>query len=93
MWIAPTAPYQKRGRRGTTGEGCQLDLLVQTEGTICIVESKRKELSTQSERQQALPQGDGDRFGAGRGAELFEDGVEMGVDAVGADADFAGDSL
>ena len=40
--VTSAAPYQKRGRRGTTGEGCQIDLLVQTEGTVCVVECKRK---------------------------------------------------
>ena len=42
--VTSAAPYQKRGRRGTAGSGFQVDLLVQTEGTICVVECKRKKV-------------------------------------------------
>ena len=40
--VTSAAPYQKRGRRGTEGTGFQVDLLVQTEGAICVVECKRR---------------------------------------------------
>lgn len=40
--VTSAAPYQKRGRRGAAGTGFQIDLLVQTEGAICVVECKRK---------------------------------------------------
>ena len=43
--VLSAAPYQKRGRKG---EGCQIDLLVQTEAIAYVVEIKRKRLIGES---------------------------------------------
>lgn len=40
--VTSAAPYRKNGRRGAPGTGFQVDLLVQTEGTICLTEIKRR---------------------------------------------------
>jgi len=40
--VTSAAPYRRSGRRGAKGEGFQIDLLIQTEGTICLTEIKRK---------------------------------------------------
>ena len=39
MSVLSAGPYLKRGRKG---EGCQIDLLVQTEAIAYVVEIKRK---------------------------------------------------
>jgi len=42
--VTSAAPYRKNGRRGAKGSGFQIDLLVQTAGTLCLTEIKRKRL-------------------------------------------------
>ena len=39
--IVSAAPYRKRGKKG---EGCQIDLLIQTRRALYLVEIKRKEM-------------------------------------------------
>ena len=40
--ITSAAPYRRRGTKGPRGrKGCQVDLLIQTRRTICLVEIKR----------------------------------------------------
>lgn len=61
--VTSAAPYVKRG--GTRGEGVQIDLLVQTRRSVCVVEIKRQErilASVEDEvrekvRRLALPRG------------------------------------
>ena len=45
--ITSAGPYLRRGTKGSRGRrGCQIDLLLQTRRTVCIVEVKRmKEIS------------------------------------------------
>lgn len=40
--ILSAAPFVKRGSRKSGNKGCQVDLLVQTEGSVCLVEIKRQ---------------------------------------------------
>jgi len=40
--VTSAAPYRKGGRKGAKGAGFQIDLLIQTEGTMCLIEIKRK---------------------------------------------------
>jgi len=40
--VTSAAPYRKNGCRGSKGAGFQIDLLVQTAGTLCLTEIKRK---------------------------------------------------
>lgn len=42
--VTSAAPYRKNGRRGTQGTGFQIDLLIQTEGTLCLTEVKRRKV-------------------------------------------------
>ena len=49
--VLSAAPFRKMGRGGT---GCQIDLLVQTRKSICVVEVKRKnEIGEEVEREVA----------------------------------------
>ena len=49
--VLSAAPFRKTGRGGT---GCQIDLLVQTRKSVCIVEVKRKnEIGEEVEREVA----------------------------------------
>ena len=41
--ITSAAPYRKSPGRGRS-RGCQIDLLIQSQGTICIVEVKRRDI-------------------------------------------------
>ena len=41
--ITSAAPYRKSAVRGR-GRGCQIDLLIQSQGMICIVEVKRRDI-------------------------------------------------
>ena len=41
--ITSAAPYRKSAGRGR-GKGCQIDLLIQAQGMICIVEVKRRDI-------------------------------------------------
>lgn len=40
--VTSAAPYRKNASRSRKGGGYQIDLLIQTEGTICLTEIKRK---------------------------------------------------
>ena len=41
--ITSAGPYMKRDGKGVRGrKGCQIDLLIQTQRTICVVEIKRR---------------------------------------------------
>ena len=42
VMLMSAAPYSRRGRYGTDGEGCQIDLLLQAKMSMCIVEIKRQ---------------------------------------------------
>ena len=41
--ITSAAPYRKSAVRGR-GKGCQIDLLIQSQGMICVVEVKRRDI-------------------------------------------------
>jgi len=41
--VTSAAPYVKRGSKSQKAAGCQVDLLVQTAGSVCLVEIKRRE--------------------------------------------------
>jgi len=41
--VTSTAPYAKRGSKSQKTAGCRVDLLVQTAGSVCLVEIKRRE--------------------------------------------------
>ena len=41
--ITSAAPYRKSAVRGR-GRGCQIDLLIQSQGMICVVEVKRRDI-------------------------------------------------
>ena len=45
--ITSAAPYRKSAGRGR-GKGCQIDLLIQAQGMICIVEVKRRDIERKS---------------------------------------------
>ena len=46
--VTSAAPYRKNGSRGKKGSGFQIDLLLQTEGNLCLTEIKRKKEITKS---------------------------------------------
>lgn len=41
--VISAAPYVKRGSKRLRKAGCQVDLLIQTAGSVCLVEIKRRE--------------------------------------------------
>lgn len=59
--VVSAAPYVRRGSKKTLTSGCQVDLLIQTAGSVCLVEIKRREhiglevINEMRERVAAFP--------------------------------------